>query len=411
MLSAAAFPSHVHAYREAPRALSTGAVLLIGLFCAGRTAESQSVRVAVEDRSFAADRSAASELTATPALAVSPRNDVVVLQPQENVVRIFDGDGSFIGVRGRTGSGPGEFRRPIRLGFVGDTLWVLDGVLRRVSLFSASWKHLETSAWASLLSRSGTRFNVKSPPEHIVALLQGGSILFQHSSAESPVSQESAVFVRPAVGSDIEVGSLGPTIAVMEVSSFEGGRTLRMIDHYAQTDHFAVAQDGSSFVLAKVERQSPDSVFARISVFDATGTLRYDREIALRRRPPSIAEVEQAVQRFRQRRMRYPDISQLTQAFRHRIEQRRYAPGFRKILIGEDGRVWLQTGGGIDERWLVLDDMGHSLWELEFIRPLDRDVLQANGSTIWAIERDADDLPTLHRYRIDSSGRRSSGNP
>jgi hypothetical protein len=49
--------------------------------------------------------------------------------------RVFGDDGVFLGSVGAEGEGPGEFSRPAEMGFVGDTLWVLDTGARRISYF------------------------------------------------------------------------------------------------------------------------------------------------------------------------------------------------------------------------------------------------------------------------------------
>lgn len=109
------------------------------------------IRVAREDTAFDSRPSRGAELTAILAIAIAPDGRVFAPQPREGLLRIFYADGKFIGVRGRPGEGPGEFRRMSGIGFVGDTLWVSDNALRRVSLFSSTRRHLRTVSWATLL--------------------------------------------------------------------------------------------------------------------------------------------------------------------------------------------------------------------------------------------------------------------
>lgn len=55
-----------------------------------------------------------------------------------NDVRIFDARGRHVATLGRTGSGPGEFRRIELIGQSGDTAWLFDSGLQRVTSVSLS---------------------------------------------------------------------------------------------------------------------------------------------------------------------------------------------------------------------------------------------------------------------------------
>ena len=67
-------------------------------------------------------------------LGVSPDGQIALIQWQDHTVRFFDAAGTPLGSVGREGEGPGEFRRPIRGGWFGDTLWVSDTQINRITL-------------------------------------------------------------------------------------------------------------------------------------------------------------------------------------------------------------------------------------------------------------------------------------
>lgn len=69
---------------------------------------------------------------------------LVVLDGRSAKIRIFDEKGRSQGEFGRSGQGPGEFGRATAVGLRGDTIWVSDGVLRRVTYFTFSGKVLRT---------------------------------------------------------------------------------------------------------------------------------------------------------------------------------------------------------------------------------------------------------------------------
>jgi hypothetical protein len=64
---------------------------------------------------------------------VSRQGTVAIRQPQDGQVAFVTSTGS-VTVFGRRGGGPGEFRNTHRTGWLGDTLWVADNGLRRVTL-------------------------------------------------------------------------------------------------------------------------------------------------------------------------------------------------------------------------------------------------------------------------------------
>ena len=65
-------------------------------------------------------------LTYMRSLEVAADGTMYTLHTQEQVVRMFAADGSFKALIGGRGSGPGEFENAAVMGWVADTLWVLD---------------------------------------------------------------------------------------------------------------------------------------------------------------------------------------------------------------------------------------------------------------------------------------------
>lgn len=78
----------------------------------------------------------------TFALAETAQGDVFVAGPSE--ILTFDATGVYRGLIGRQGAGPGEFSFISTLGIHGDTLWVGDAGLRRVTRFLLDGSLLET---------------------------------------------------------------------------------------------------------------------------------------------------------------------------------------------------------------------------------------------------------------------------
>lgn len=363
-------------------------------------ADGLDVRVAREDLVFDSHRSREAELTATPTIVIAPDGQLIALQPRESLLRVFSAGGEFTDVRGRPGEGPGEFRRMSALGFVGDTLWVSDNALRRVSLFSSTGQHLRTVSWTTLL---GSSARSAERAVRLAALLRGGAMLLQ-SRGGVPNSPAGGVtfFVRPRSGApDVEIGRINATAALMIIGAEGGTATLRLPDPFAQVDHYAVAQDGSAFALVRVAQEHADSVVVSVSVYDATGTMRFARDFKRPTQELTAADRQEEVERFRVRAQGVRNGQAYVADYRRLLDTRRVYPAISDALLDGAGNLWLQTARGIDERWLVLDRDGRPQMLVRFEKRADRSVVRVDGSTIWAVERDADGVPTIHRYRLE----------
>jgi hypothetical protein len=75
-------------------------------------------------------------LTWFRSLAVGEDGRIYTAHGQEQIVRVFEPDGTLFKVLGGRGEGPGEFQNLGPIGWVGDTLWALDYSLYRFNLFS-----------------------------------------------------------------------------------------------------------------------------------------------------------------------------------------------------------------------------------------------------------------------------------
>lgn len=73
-----------------------------------------------------------------------PSGEIIVLDRQGAVVRVYDPGGRHLRSFGKPGEGPGEFRLPRSLVVTDSTVTVLDEVLRRFVRFRMDGTHLET---------------------------------------------------------------------------------------------------------------------------------------------------------------------------------------------------------------------------------------------------------------------------
>ena len=81
------------------------------------------------------------------ALAADSRHNIHVLDGLAQEIHVFDSEGGFVRTLGGSGEGPGEFRMARGLAVApGDTLWVVDPMTRRYSLFGPGGDFLRVRA-------------------------------------------------------------------------------------------------------------------------------------------------------------------------------------------------------------------------------------------------------------------------
>src|SRR5690606_6964359 len=96
---------------------------------------------------------------------------------------------------GRPGSGPMEFRRPDVLGLRGDSLWVFDRALQRLTVVSLSSRQGRSEVWpVSLRSPDGS--TVVSSPNPVGFPLAGARISAGIVQGGGAASQVRAAYAR-----------------------------------------------------------------------------------------------------------------------------------------------------------------------------------------------------------------------
>jgi hypothetical protein len=95
-----------------------------------------------------------------------------------------------------------------------------------------------------------------------------------------------------------------------------------------------------------------------------------------------------------------PDSLDLFRVIRASLEFPEFQPPVQSHYLSDDGQLWLrrEDDGGVNHRWLLLNQSGQILGQLEL--PRGARVGWHRGQTFIAIEPDQEDVPWLVRYRI-----------
>jgi hypothetical protein len=124
----------------------------------------------VETRPLVA--SDALDATFIRAIAVDRNGAVYAADARDMRILAFDAEGRHLRTFGTKGAGPGEFRAIDDIALIGDTLFVLDGTQRRLTLFSVDGKHISTRPWPGSLRQA--------------RLISGGGSFFARATTISP---------------------------------------------------------------------------------------------------------------------------------------------------------------------------------------------------------------------------------
>lgn len=358
-------------------------------------------RLHAELRVGASDAGPAYEFTALSQVVATP-NAVFVRQTEQQELRVFDRAGRYQRTIGRSGGGPGEFRGLWAFGVYGDTIWTLDFLLRRVTLFSTAGKLLRTVTFEAVTPTLGARGNLFAT--YPMARQRDGVLLgFGGTSGQAmaegrvwamPILRMSAAGLttdtlgwRPIAHANMILKSSAGTSYHVQpfndsplVEYAAGQRRVYVVDRLAAsngTASYGVVAIGSSGDTAWARRYDYKPVPMDRAAADSVRRRMYG--IYRRRYPQSMIDDSLFIPRFQ------PPVSEAT--------------------AGDDGTLWLRRENwALTAKFDVLDDKGQLRARVEAGRSVR--IRWVSGTTAWGEELDENDVPTLVRYRIVRDGAR-----
>lgn len=346
------------------RFLARCAGVLVLLPLAPIAGQIATVRLAVT-RDIAADRA---DLTRVASLAESNRGVLAVAQPQDQQVKLFLPNGQ-VQIVGRRGEGPGEFRAPIRVGWLDDSLWVLDGTLQRITVFGPDRRVVRTigaPTEAELLSASGRRGGARFRPTLLGVTAAGNvalSLVLPTGISADPLALADSGLGSPVVaygGRGTSVSPLGRTArsrtigCSVTVANRSGSFGFRLPFCNDGTDGFS--PNGMWYASATPERGAdPGKWWLDVEVRKHDGTKVYRVRQALSSNAVPAAELDQS-------REALASQSSFPAPLRESLREAEFPthyPAISAVLVSDAGEVWLKRVIGLnDAEWLVLDARG-----------------------------------------------------
>jgi len=334
---------------------------------------------------------------------------LLVLQPVENMIRVFTPDGAPRTIIGRRGGGPGEFTSLKSFGWHEDGLYAVDISTGRISLFDVSGKLIED--WSpSLQVPEDQTF-----PPVAWSMLSEGRILVNARQAMRARVDGTGVperfFVTDldgAVRSDgFELSTINSRFAIRNPNNpFTG-----YFDSQPLTDDPLLATHPAGEFIVIVERgvggvEAGDSAGVRIHRIVPHGDTAWTRTLAV----PAVAIsrasrdsiVDPIIERVRGARGPGLNPAQLEAALMEVLYQPDVYPPVERVMVGYEGHVWLEMKTMEDRPsgWLVLDEQGRTVARASGA-PDGTELLDHRGGQAVGVMTDELDVPYLVRFEIN----------
>lgn len=348
-------------------------------------------------------------LTWFQTLEVGTDGRIYTVHPQEQLVRMFRQDGTLAGTFGGRGEGPGEFQSAGAIGWVGDSLWVLDFNGYRFNFFNSDGEFLSSF---SVPFRFGENPDLPQPPR-ASGLLADGSIYgappaFSREIENGTITHHQLLLMSPegeVTDSIFRVPFGRNQWAVYDPDDPRKGMMFTR-QPYGDGPLWGFFDDENSY--AVLRREAPttvDEAAFHLEKVRVSGDTVFSREY---RYAPVRLESTEADSIVDFNVSRWVDAGVMGGVARGRLEEwaRRtlYTPPFKtpvaEMVLTEDGGFWLQSRSGPTglTDWYYLDPNGTPLGRIEL--PADFRVLEATAETLWGTETDDLDVSYLVRYQV-----------
>ncbi|MGQ0703895.1 MAG: 6-bladed beta-propeller [Gemmatimonadales bacterium] len=321
---------------------------------------------------------------------------IVVSNGGSSELRFFDSTGRFLKSAGRQGQGPGEFAY---LGAIqllpGDTLFLIDGQLRRGSFFDPDGEFIRTIPTTQLEDRHSVGAS---------ALMSDGRLLGndgrfpEMKEISGPVRRDPFAIVQfEPRASHRDTVALVSGSEVYPALGHEGGHEFPTI-HSVEFGRFTVfSTDGRRIF---VGTNDSDGIW----VFNSNGALFRIIRTATPPEPVTEAHRKQRVEEH-ERSINASRVSEQIKAeWRKMYENPRYAetfPYYERLMPGADGTLWLERVRHYDDegrRFVVYDSTGRAIATLtgpERMRPY-----VVGPDLVIGLWRDPDDVHHVRVYRV-----------
>jgi hypothetical protein len=325
-----------------------------------------------------------------------PDGDIFVLDWGSARVWRFSSSGDVLGATGHKGGGPGEFLRPLHLGFLADTLWVSDPSQERTTYFWPFGHVLATERLAlpqlkEPLSVASPTY-VSSPGWAVLKAGVSSRLLVRGSPFSVPLLAVARTSRQTATLANLEIGT-------QVISSLDPGRPWSgyfLANPLGHQDRWAGRPGGG--VVAWATSKAAGEVWI-VRVFLTKPPESAGKPIAtlhLPRRRPSESDLAPLITEFAQGLIPHHETKKAAAERRARevvTATVDWMPAYTDLLVGADSSVWLRTSPEAGEslvRWVRVDPTGATE---QVAMPDDLHILAISGCCAVYRRKDTLDVP------------------
>lgn len=354
----------------------------------------------VQDASIA-DNGGGPAYEFTSITQVLERGDsVFIRQADVQEIRVFSVGGQHLATFGRNGSGPGEFRSLEAMGFLGDTLWTIDGDLRRLSYFTSAGTLLKTEPFEPVSPALGDGSVFFFP--YFKMLLQDGTVLGSGGWAGRDIAS-GKVTATPQLrmtrtGQTLDTLGWVPIGNEHMIIQSDRARMYRM-QPYGDAAILVYSSEASRvYVVDRPAAAAADTANVLVIAIDARGDTAWVSSLSyapVRFDPVKVDSLRVAFHKIHSPRFTA-----------EQVDRALYTPSFRPPVTGaisaSDGALWIRWDDGTRSGGVtVLDRDGRTRAFLTI--PARAKLQWASADRFWVEVKDENDVPTLVRYRLSSA--------
>jgi hypothetical protein len=339
-------------------------------------------------------------------IAVAPNGNIVVPQFRDYQFRFYSPEGKRIGTLGRDGAGPGEFRAIESIfGWTGDTLWVWDHQLNRVTYATSDGRYIDDESlshvfavprdWGRLPAVMGVSQVIGIHSGELLVLGRAWKSLPSMKTSRGPIVAVGSMQIMTRFVAEFPRGSDSDYVAVNV-----GARHLQEIGHPLRAGAFsAVAPDAGRLAYLTTHVDDEHGGRLHLTVLSPTGDTLVARGYGFVGEPRSRRIADSIVASRLESRRAFPrQYEGMRQALARGPAQPVYAP-VQTLVLGRDSTTWIGFRSIGDVRtWLVLDAAGEPIGSLGL--PATFRLSVAERGTVWGSERDEDRVQSVVRYRV-----------